>query len=280
MRDDARARYDEALRPARVAAYPRGQYVGQESFMQAGEILSLAHRAGIGPGSSVLDLCCGVAGPGRLITSELGCSYLGVDSSAAAVDLARARTTGLACHFEVAEVPPVPSGPFDVVLLLEALLAFPDKQALLRDVSAALPPGGRFAFTVEEGRPLTSLEREAMPAADTVWPVPLEELIGRLADVGLEVCWCRECTRSHRSVADAIIGAVLAERSAIVAEIGRSAVDDLLAGHRLWRDWMATRRVRKFAIVAEKLGTRSSPRTVHRVDPFLQVRPPHDWSIR
>ena len=48
--------------------------------MSASEILSLAARAGIAPGVSVLDVCCGVAGPGRLITRELGCTYVGVDA--------------------------------------------------------------------------------------------------------------------------------------------------------------------------------------------------------
>ncbi len=201
---------------ARVAAYPPGEYVEQESFMRAGEIRSLARRAAIGPGVSVLDLCCGVAGPGRFVTAELGCSYLGVDLDAqrhrAARD--RARAAGLSCRFEVGEVPPVPSGPFDVVLLLETMLAFRDKEPLLREVAAALVPGGRFAFTVEEGQPLTEAEAEAMPAADTVWPVPLTELVGQLSSAGLEVGWIRECTRSHRLVADALIDAFLAERSA------------------------------------------------------------------
>ena len=59
--------------------------------MTAGEIRDLAVRAGIGPGVTVLDVCCGIAGPGRLLTRELGCSYLGVDASASAVALARER---------------------------------------------------------------------------------------------------------------------------------------------------------------------------------------------
>jgi len=37
----------------------------------------------------------------------------------------------------------------------------------LEAIGAALPPGGRFAFTLEEGAPLTGPEREQMPAADT-----------------------------------------------------------------------------------------------------------------
>jgi sarcosine/dimethylglycine N-methyltransferase len=252
MRQDARAPFDRALRTARVAAYPPGQFVGQESFMRADEILSLARGAGVSTGTRVLDLCCGVAGPGRFITTTLGCTYLGVDASAAALELARARAQGLPCRFQRAEVPPVPTGPFDVVLLLETLLAFPDKRPLLRGVARALVPGGRFAFTVEEGRPLTSGERDAMPEADTVWPVRLSELVDGLSEAGLQVRWVRECTRSHRQVADALVGSFLAERPAIAAQIGDRAIDDLLDGHRLWSEWMRAGRVRKFAIVAEK----------------------------
>jgi cyclopropane fatty-acyl-phospholipid synthase-like methyltransferase len=74
-----------ALEQARATAYPAGEYVGQESFMRASEVRTLARRARVGPGVSVLDLCCGVAGPGRMITAESGCHYLGVDYSASAL---------------------------------------------------------------------------------------------------------------------------------------------------------------------------------------------------
>ena len=202
----------------------------------------------------MLDLCCGVGGPGRFITAELGCRYLGIDRDPTAIELARdrARAAGLSCRFVVGEVPPVPSGSYDVVLLLETLLAFTDKEVLLRQVSEALVPGGRFAFTVEEGRPLTDSEREAMPDEDTVWPIPLTELVGRLSGAGLEVDWIRECSRSHRSVVEALVASFLAERPTIEAELGDGALDDLLAAHRLWQDWLAAGRIRKFAIVAVK----------------------------
>ena len=64
--------------------------------MRAGEVRTLAHWAGIGRGVSVLDLCCGVAGPGRMITAESACRYLGVDHSASA--LAIATGAGLESH--------------------------------------------------------------------------------------------------------------------------------------------------------------------------------------
>lgn len=242
---------DRALLRARLMAYDAGEFVGQESFMRASEILELAQMAGIAPGVSVLDLCCGVAGPGRFLTRELGCAYLGVDGSRGAIDIARERAADLACRFEVARIPPLPPGPFDVVLLLETMLAFPDKEELLGQVSAVLPVGGRFAFTVEEGLPLTSGERAAMPNADTVWPVPLEDLHRSLARHGLAVRRQIECTDAHRKVAESLLGTITAEAPQIEREIGR-AVDDLLSAHRLWTDWLRSGRVRKYAVVAEK----------------------------
>jgi SAM-dependent methyltransferase len=255
-----RAGYDGALRRARTAAYdavcPAGEFVGQEGFMTAGEILSLARRAGVRRGGSVLDLCCGVAGPGRLLTARLGCTYLGIDRSPEAVDVARSRAGahGLDCRFEVGEVPPVPTGPVDVVLLLETMLAFADKPALLEDVSAALRPGGRFAFTVEEGAPLTAAERAAMPESTTVWPVRFGDLAAWLSRAGLQVRWAEDHTLSHRRVADALVSAFETERTAIAAEVGPGTVDRLVTSHRLWSRWLAAGRIRKLAVVAERTG--------------------------
>src|ERR1700735_5790656 len=99
------ARHLTALERARAAAYPAGEYVGQESFMRAGEVRTLAHHARVGPGVSVLDLCCGVAGPGRMITAESGCHYLGVDCSASALATARELAGNLPCRFEQAHLP-------------------------------------------------------------------------------------------------------------------------------------------------------------------------------
>ena len=258
MKQDDRAPFVEALRRARLAAYPPGEFVEQESFMRAGEIRALANRAGVAPGVTVVDLCCGVAGPGRFITRELGCTYLGVDYSAGAIDIARERARGLPCRFEVARIPPVPPGSFDVVLLLETMLAFPDKAELLEEISAALSPGGRFAFTVEEGSPLTESERSSMPDADTVWLIPLEEMLTGLKRAGLVVRWQDDLSRSHRAVADSLIDAFAADAADIAAHIGDRALDELLAGHRLWSDWLRDGRVRKLAFVAEKAAARGT----------------------
>jgi SAM-dependent methyltransferase len=259
VRQDERAPFHRALHRARVSAYPPGEFAEQESFMRAGEILDLARCAGVAPGMFVLDLCCGVAGPGRLITQELGCAYLGLDYSPSAINIARERAHDLTCRFEVAQIPPVPRGPFDVVLLLETILAFEDKDALVEGVARALTPGGRFAFTLEEGLPLTAAERESMPDADTVWLSPLEEMLACLERSGLGVRWQDDCSASHHAMAQALGAAFAADAEDIAAEIGRQALDELLAAHRLWSDWLADGRVRKFAFVAEKADAPPSP---------------------
>jgi len=220
------------------AAYGPGEYVEQQSFVSASEIRLLAEQAGIGPGVSVLDLCCGVAGPGRVLTRELGCDYLGVDASESAVDIARERAGDLPCRFDVAEIPPLPPGEFEVVLLLETMLAFRDKEALLEAISGALPTGGRFAFTLEDGEPLSESERERMPNSDTVWLTSLVEMHELLARAQLAVRWQEDWSESHRRTAAALADAY--------------TDDELATAHRLWAEWLGTGRVRKFALVAER----------------------------
>jgi SAM-dependent methyltransferase len=235
-----------------AAAYPAGEYVGQESFMLAAEVRTLARQARVGPGVSVLDLCCGVAGPGRMITAESGCHYLGVDHSARALATARQLAGNLPCRFEQAHVPPLPAGRFAVVFLLETMLAFPDKDALVGAVARALEPGGRFAFTVEEGQPLTQQERARMPAADTVWPIELAQLSGVLRNAGLTVMWRQECSSSHHAIATALLGCYRADSPQIAGQIGTRATAELITAHQLWSDWLGSGRVRKFAMVAQK----------------------------
>ena len=166
--------------------------------------------------------------------------------------IARERAGDLPCRFAVAQVPPLPAGSFDVVLLLETMLAFEDKDALVREIAAALRPGGRFAFTLEEGPPLTAAERAAMPDADTVWLTPLDELATSLERAGLVVTWQEDRSRPHRAMAQALAGAFAADAADIAAQIGRQALDELLAAHRLWVEWLDEGRVRKLALVAER----------------------------
>jgi ubiquinone/menaquinone biosynthesis C-methylase UbiE len=252
VRQDERAPFVTALHRARDAAYPAGEYVGQESLMLASEIRRLVGPAGIGPGSEVLDVCCGTGGPGRHITRELDCRYLGLDYSASALEIARELAGDLPCRFERARVPPLPRGRFEVVLLLETLLAFRDKGALLAEVAEVMEAGGRFACTVEAGAPLTADERARMPDADTVWPIELSDLTALLSEVGLTVSWTEHCSAAHYAMAAAMLHAFRADADEIRRQIGTRALSELIAAHELWTDWLRCRRIRKYMLVAYK----------------------------
>jgi hypothetical protein len=132
------------------------------------------------------------------------------------------------------------------------MLAFPDKGALLLEISGALTTGGRFGFTLEEGLPLTESERASMPDADTVWLTPLEEIHTHLEQAGLAVRWQDDCSESHGVIADSLIDAFTADAPDIAAQIGDRALQELLAAHRLWSAWLRKGRVRKLVFVAEK----------------------------
>ena len=57
---------------------------------------------------------------------------------------------------------------------------------------------------------------------------------------------------AHRATAQALMDAYAAGAEAIAAQLGTSALEDLLAAHRLWIDWLEEGRVRKLALVAER----------------------------
>jgi hypothetical protein len=123
---------------------------------------------------------------------------------------------------------------------------------LISEVTRVLEPGGRFAFTVEEGRPLTGPERARMPGADTVWPVELAELTGVLRDAGLAVTWRQDCSSAHHAMATALLRCYRADSPQIADQIGTQATVELIKAHQRWSDWLGSGRVRKFAMVAEK----------------------------
>jgi SAM-dependent methyltransferase len=175
-----------------------------------------------------------------------------VDYSSSAIEVARQRAGDVPCQFEVWRIPPIPSGPFDVVLLLETMLAFPEKARLLQEISGVLVPGGRFAFTMEAGLPLTKSERASMPDADTVWLTPLPEMLIYLERVGLVVRWTEDWSARHRVVAGSLLSAFTTRAPDIAASIGHGALEELLVAHRLWSEWLREGRVRKIAMVAEK----------------------------
>jgi SAM-dependent methyltransferase len=252
MKQDERTVFHDALRPARTSAFAPGEFVGQESFMQACDIRALARRAAIDANARVMDLCCGVAGPGRLIAAETGCRYVGVDYSASALRIAAEGTAGLGCRFIQARIPPVPREPCDVVLLLATFLAFADKRAVIEEVAGVLGTGGRFACTMLIGPRLTRTEQRAMPDADTVFPVPMSDLPAIFGAGGFDLTWQRDATCDHAGTAAALLAAYRADAEHIAGGVGTRAYSELVAAHELWVEWLGSGRVRAVELIAQR----------------------------
>jgi hypothetical protein len=67
--------------------------------------------------------------------------------------------------------------------------------------------------------------------------------------------WQEDHSHAHRATAQALADAFTADAEEITAQIGRPALDELLAAHRLWIEWLDAGRVRKLALVAESIPT-------------------------
>jgi ubiquinone/menaquinone biosynthesis C-methylase UbiE len=247
-----------ALRPAHIQAHHEGEYVGQESFMSAREILALARAAGVDAGSRVLDLCCGSGGPALHLARQTGCRIVGVDRSSEAIHLARtsAEHQGLyrRASFIVAEAlcPPIDAAFFDAVLLYETMLAFEDKRRLVRVVHKLLRPGGRFGLTFEEGRPLSSAERRRVPEEEEVWLTPESEFRVLLEAVGFRIRWVEDFTAAHAEVAGRLAAAFRRDYATVVAALGSQTSCELVMAHERWAEWLSARKVRKLAVVAQR----------------------------
>jgi hypothetical protein len=53
-------------------------------------------------------------------------------------------------------------------------------------------------------------------------------------------------------MADSLLAAYVSDAPEIAVQIGDRALEELLAAHRLWSDWLRKGRVHKIALVAEK----------------------------
>ncbi|MCA9780290.1 MAG: class I SAM-dependent methyltransferase [Candidatus Eremiobacteraeota bacterium] len=243
-----------ALEKAKEAAFLAGQYVAQESFVSADEIMQLARSGEVESGSRVLDLCCGIGGPALHLVSETNCDLLGVDLNEASIETARRRAqeSNLRAEFLVAEVPPKLDRRFDQVMVLETVLAFRDKKSLLRSIHGLLEVHGCLLVTLEEGAPLNAREQRRMPHSDTVWLTPLDDFLQLLNKSGFAVKALMEFTESHRLTASRLAEEYRRNAEQIGRELGPATVSGLIESHELWSEWMENGRVRKYGIVAEK----------------------------
>jgi ubiquinone/menaquinone biosynthesis C-methylase UbiE len=171
------------LRPEDLWQWDQDHYGGLAA------VEALARRAGIGPGSRVLDVCAGLGGPARYLAWRYQARVVGLELNAgrAAGGARLSRLVGLGDRVRMvrgdAERLPFRPGAFTAVVSQEGLLHVPDKAAALRGAARVLAPGGRIAFTDWIATPrLDGLERRRLE--EWMAAVTLETLGGyrRLLD--------------------------------------------------------------------------------------------------
>lgn len=100
------------------------------------------------PGSTVLDVGCGIGGSARILARDYGFQVLGISISPAQTARATALTpAGLGCRFAVMDALALElaDASFDAVWSVEACPHMPDKQRYADELLRVLKPGGRLA---------------------------------------------------------------------------------------------------------------------------------------
>jgi cyclopropane fatty-acyl-phospholipid synthase-like methyltransferase len=140
------------MRQLRLEAY--GEDIGQHSWVGADELRRDAQRLGLSASSRLLDLGSGPCGPLTFLLSTVGCTGVGLELSPSAIQVGYLRATALgvqerfSAHATDLNDPlPFGLGAFDAVLAVDVVLHLRDRQALFREVTKLLRPGGRFLFT-------------------------------------------------------------------------------------------------------------------------------------
>ena len=151
-----------------------------------------------GAEDSVLDLGCGIGGPGRFLVDRFGCSVIGVDLLPLRVELAEALTamTGMddrvSYRVEDATDLHLPARSFAQVWMLDVSMHIRNKRALFTEIARVLQPGGLMVMHEQTG-PLPPAMRPVMRQAPYIAP-SLPQLIRYVEDSGLRILTWRDST--------------------------------------------------------------------------------------
>ena len=227
----------------------------------AAETAVLAEKAGIGPSTTVLDVCSALGGPARDLARTIGCTVTGLDATPRMRDEAIRRTKeeGLdqRASFVLGNALDMPfrAGNFDVVWGQDAWCYVTDKERLLHECARVVRPGGTVAFTdwLETG-----------PMSDDLWialhafmAFPYMETLegyARLAhEAGLRVIEQEDVSPDFAQHVQLYLDALqTAHRPAIVATYGRAMYDEVESGLILWRNASAAGQVGRGRIIARR----------------------------
>jgi demethylmenaquinone methyltransferase/2-methoxy-6-polyprenyl-1,4-benzoquinol methylase len=165
-----------------------GRYDLLNSVMTAGLHHSwrvrAADRAEVGPGDSVLDVCCGTGDLAFELASRVspGGRVVGCDFSEPMLDLARekaAKAGAESVRFEWADALQLPydAGRFDAVTVGFGVRNFADRELGLREMARVLRPGGRLVVLE-----FTEPQRPPFSTFYSLWFDRIVPVLGRLTN--------------------------------------------------------------------------------------------------
>lgn len=157
-------------------------------------------------GCRVVDLGCGDGSFAEIVLGAGADHYLGVDGSAAMIDLARERASGSGATFVLSAIEDVrwAAGSVDLVTSRMAFHYVSDLGPVFRSVHRALTPGGRFVFTVPH--PVITCNDDQAPGPRSSWIVDhyFDSGERRRGWFGAEVTWFHRTIEHYvRAVLDA-----------------------------------------------------------------------------
>ncbi|MCX7839223.1 MAG: class I SAM-dependent methyltransferase, partial [Anaerolineae bacterium] len=134
-------------------AYSESYFIAREAWrdwrIEARELMRLAR---VTRGARVLEIGCGSGGLLRMIVAR-GARAVGVDTSARALQLARARVpSALAVHIAPDARLPFRDSAFDAILAQHVIEHLPAVDAALREWARVLKPNGRLAVATPNAR--------------------------------------------------------------------------------------------------------------------------------
>jgi ubiquinone/menaquinone biosynthesis C-methylase UbiE len=152
---------------------------------------TVARQSAPSPDDTVLDVGCGIGGPGRFLFERFGCAVTGVDLLQARIDVATelTRRTGLDTRltYRVADVTSLPfdDGSFDQAWMLDVGIHVRDKATMFAELARVLRPGGLLVMHDQTG-PLGPAMRPITRRMPFIAP-PLPRLIRLVEDAGMRL---------------------------------------------------------------------------------------------
>lgn len=191
------------------------------SFLTLPELSWMRHQLALDATSTLVDLACGMGGPGLWLARETGARLVGVDLSSIALGHAgrRARDLGLdGARFVQGSFADtgLDSGSADAAMSVDALQYAPDKRAALEEAARILRQGGRLVFACFEVDP------QRVAGVPVLGTDPVPDYAPLLAGAGFQLReyiesegWRDRLTRTYQAVVDA--------REQLTSEMGEAA---------------------------------------------------------